>query len=88
MPVVVGWASAGLADPGGGLLNGVPHHCLCGLLSCVPKAGWACPHVHAGFQMEGERTRPPTLDSKLLCNHVSTIGQSKSQSSPDLRAGK
>mgnify|MGYP007134208674 CR=1 FL=1 len=33
MPVVVGWASAGLADLGGGLLNGVPHHCLCGLLS-------------------------------------------------------
>lgn len=33
MSVGVGWASAGLADPGGGLLNEVPHHCLCGLWS-------------------------------------------------------
>lgn len=56
MSVGVGWASAGLADPGGGLLNGVPHHCLCGLWSF---RGWlGLPTRPCRVLERGERTRP------------------------------
>lgn len=45
--MVVGWASAGLADLGGRLLSGVViTACVASYLS---EAGWACPQVHAGF---------------------------------------
>ena len=60
--VVVGWASAGLADLGGRLLSGVAYHCLCGLLffrgwlglptgPCMVLEGWGKDQTPLGFQI-------------------------------------